>query len=504
MTGERTCPECGAALPPAARFCPTCGARQATAGPARATPVDPGDALWSAPAPTEVPRPGRATTEEEQVRARGAEPPRRDGSRPGRATTEERQVRAPGAELPPERVRDPGVARPGELAARLTAPGVARPVLVAALALAATFLVALLVAAIFPDEESVIGSLGDGAGLVTEALRLTVAFLQVGSSGEPAPGVGFALRATPLLLLAVPVGACALAARRLIGPAGAARGATVGVPFALLALVPALAAGELAPGAGATLLAGLVWGALGGALGTRRGRLPRPARAVLAPLAAALAFTGVLGAAFWAVQGARDAGDLVGPGGSTALTIAETTLFAGEHAVHLAQLGTGVEFATQANPISRLDASDTGERTSTLPLAVDDPDVLIGRAGETFRVFDLRDALPAAVFAPGLIVLVLGLGAVALYAGFVLARAMRPPSQPLAGAWGAATGSVWAVALTALSALAADRLTLDGAGAPVTIGLLGAPQGASTFWSVLLFGTVLGALGGILAKQPEP
>jgi hypothetical protein len=103
---------------------------------------------------------------------------------------------------------------------------------------------------------------------------------------------------------------------------------------------------------------------------------------------------------------------------------------------------------------------------------------------ERLRVFDADDELPPYVFLPVLIVVLLVPNAAALYAGFVAARRMRAPTAPLGAAWGALVGIVWAVVLTIVDGMLASEL-----------------HGDSLFWSVLLFGTLFGAIGGLMGAQ---
>jgi predicted membrane protein len=78
----------------------------------------------------------------------------------------------------------------------------------------------------------------------------------------------------------------------------------------------------------------------------------------------------------------------------------------------------------------------------------------------------------------------------ALYAGASVARARAPASPGRGAAWGALVGPLWALAMALLSSLANDFL-------------YGNPDLDSVFSTYLIAGAVLGALGGLVASQPQ-
>lgn len=409
-----------------------------------------------------------------------------------------------------------------ELARKLSAQ-LRRPALVVALlggvaAAAAVLVAGFLVAVAFPDEESLLGTLGVDVNPVTEAFRQAVGFLQVRFESVPFAGVDIPSlasaggRVTPLLGLIFPIGACALA-----GTAGASRmgsmapwarlavGASVAVPFALLMLVFALFAGDVEPSAGGTFLLALLWGGLGGVLGTGarlRGeaagagriaaRLPEPLRAVgrasaatLVPLALLLFVTGVLGTASWVTQSLTEPASE----GSRARTTVEVALFAGEHAVHFAELGAFVPF----------EASTTEADRSVLPAPAAEP-ARVAEGGQ-FRIFGYRDGLPTYVFVPGLILLIALSLVFPLYAGFRAAGAALRGGSPLLGAaWGALVGPVWALVMAVLDVLATKTIEVEALGQSESLAIFGSSKAGAPFAIFLLLGTLLGALGGGLAS----
>jgi predicted membrane protein len=78
----------------------------------------------------------------------------------------------------------------------------------------------------------------------------------------------------------------------------------------------------------------------------------------------------------------------------------------------------------------------------------------------------------------------------ALFAGFTVARERAATSPVVAAAWGALVGPVWATGLAIVNALLQDTL-------------YGHAQGESVFGIVLVFGALVGALGGYLAAGPN-
>ena len=207
------------------------------------------------------------------------------------------------------------------------------------------------------------------------------------------------------MLVAIPIGAVALMTRRQLhrteGAPPLARlgwALLVAVPFALLMLVFAVAAGDsvdeqLSPSVGGAFALGLLWGVVGALIGA--------AKLVPAPLGAAAAdacrrrsrrcarwprsslVCTVIGLVGWLVQVAADAGEVrVGRSAPTALL--EETAFAGR-----ARRPPGRRW-----PPRRGFRAD-GSGALGLPFPVDDPNDVPGPDG-AFRIFSYNDVLPAA------------------------------------------------------------------------------------------------------------
>ena len=460
---SRFCGNCGAQVVDTARFCPSCGAEQ------EQFTVD-------RPDPEPEPEPPPA--------ARRPFPPPPEPPPAARETVADRAARV-----------DPRAGElAGELAAQLRVPGVVAAGLAALIGAAVTFAAGLLFAALFPDD-SLIGAVGADAGILSEALRQVVQIVQADVL-DPAP-LGAPARIAPFVFAVIPVAACAVATAaqssrttHLSRPARLAWAAATGVPFALLMLIAALAAGTsegIEPAAGGAFGWGLLWGALGGLMGSgltgARGPAPADpriaialevARDTLRPLGIAIAAGAVIGTGVWLYQTIDGASNTQGSR-SEALAVVENGLYAAEHGVHFTELGT----------LTRFDPPGAA-RALGLPLPVDDPNELSD--GGDFRLFAYRDPMAAYVFVP-LLLLAVGIPALlALYAGFSVARARGASTLIGGAAWGAAVGPVWAIALAL-----ADWL--------VEKALFGQPQADSVFASALLGGLVLGALGGLLASR---
>jgi hypothetical protein len=196
----------------------------------------------------------------------------------------------------------------------------------------------------------------------------------------------------------------------------------------------------------------------------------------LRPLGLALLVTTVLGTALWIVDVAADRDTR----GSRSLPIAlvDTTLYAVDHGVHSFELGTLAAFERrQLRP-----------EVLSLPLPADQPGEIVGTTSEPLRLFDYRDGVSAIVFLLMLVVLIGIPVAAALYAGFIVARERAAASPALGAAWGALVGPVWAIALAIVNGLLQDTL-------------FGHAQGESVFGIVLVFGALIGALGGFLAAR---
>jgi len=355
--------------------------------------------------------------------------------------------------------------------------------LVAALA---CFVLGLLLAVALPDD-SILGAMGRGVGLVTEAFGQAVGLLLVKFDS---PGVE---RVTPFILVGVPIAACAIAT---LSQSGSTRGlgtrvrlawgAAVGVPFGLLMLIAAVSTSDLEASAGGAFLLGLIWGAIGGLIGmwmaihrdapeTVGGLLPAQARrpaallvTILKPLLGVLAIAAILGTAIWWLQSIRDQ-DLARLDRSLPVSLVESTLFAGEHGVNYAALGAGVQFEI--------------DEAFLTPIPLNDP----ADVEDEYRLFDYSEDMEGYFFVPLLIVLIALPALLALYAGFAAARKAGATQPGPAAAWGALVGPVWALAMVLLNAM--------------HVKLLGDPSGDSVFGLVLLGGAALGALGGLLASQ---
>jgi len=492
------CLNCGHGLPDGARFCPSCGTPRAR--PQAETVVD-------VPAPAEPPariEPAPPSPPTERVEPAPPPPP-----------TERIEPAPPPPSPPPP--GDRPAADPAELARRLGAqlrrPLVAASLAGGALAAVACVLFGLLVGVIFPARDSLIGTLGNGAGFFREGLRHAVGFLQVPFDNFPLPTargtVSVTRRVAPLVWLLVPVGAVAAVVTvvfarlrgvsvrgRLIAAAG------IVVTFAMLMLLCALSAGDTDPDAGLTVLAALGWGALGAAIAARRtgmtpGRRPSPAlrpvlaaaRAALRPLGLLLLVCGVLGTGAWIVKVLTDQ-----DAKATGRDVAEVSLFAVDHSVHFAELGALVPFA--ANPRA---AQVIGLPAPARGAGEVSP-------GKPFRIFAYDDGLPSAVFIAGVIVLLALPLLFALYAGFAAAGAAAaagagaPGPRWLPVAWGAVVGPVWGLVMAVLDGLASNSLSISGGdGTTAVLHIFGTAQGAGALALFLLVGTVLGALGGLLA-----
>ena len=121
-------------------------------------------------------------------------------------------------------------------------------------------------------------------------------------------------------------------------------------------------------------------------------------------------------------------------------------------------------------------------------------------ADDGHRIFAYRDALPAYLFVPGVIVLIALPLLLALYAGFAAAGAAGAIGSPSrSAAWGALVGPVWAILMVILDVLATKSLEQEALGRSQQLNLFGSADGGSTFLLFLLIGAVLGALGGLLA-----
>jgi hypothetical protein len=359
-------------------------------------------------------------------------------------------------------------------------------------------LAGLLIALVTPDS-SIIGAAGVDASVVVETFRQALGTLLAPMVDPGTALLAGSRRIHPMLLLAIPLTALALATRwqihRTEGAPPLARlmwALLVAVPFGLLMLVFAVIGGEtestsISPSVGNSFAIGLLWGVIGGAIGAATTlplgeavTVPPVARRVLTavtaalrPLAAVVLACTALALVGWLVQVGANAGD-VRSGRSAPTALIEETVYLGEHGVHLTALAAGVLFRP-----------DAATNALGLPFPVDDPNQIQGADG-AFRIFGYADALPAYVFLPMLVIVLCLVALGALYAGFAAARAVGATSPPLAAAWGAITGPAWAVAMAMAIVLAGGLLHGDaGDGSVLGIFLLG--------------GALLGAAGGALS-----
>ncbi|MBE2315400.1 zinc ribbon domain-containing protein [Solirubrobacter sp. CPCC 204708] len=353
----------------------------------------------------------------------------------------------------------------------------------------------LLIALVTPDS-SIVGVAGVDASLLIETCRQAVGTL-LAPMVEPGTFLlAGSRRIHPMVLLAIPLAALALATRwQLPRTAGAPAMARFGwalliaLPFSLLAFGFALIGGEtestqVSVSALSTLAVGVLWGLLGGAIGaasalpTRElitlspvgARVLAAVRATLRPLAGVALVSTVLALAGWLVQIGANAGD-VRSGRSTATALIEETVYAAEHGIHLTALSAGALFRPDA------------PATVGLPFPVEDPNALPG----DFRIFSYQDALSDAVFLPALVVLLCVITLGALYGGFAAARAAGAERPATAAAWGALTGPVWALAMAVAVVLAGGLFHGDAAD-------------GSVFGLFLVGGALLGAAGGALER----
>jgi hypothetical protein len=404
--------------------------------------------------------------------------PRPTESAPPAGARERFERVAPGADELASRVAE-GLRRPSVTAACVAAAAAAAGVLV----------FGLIVAVLFPTD-SLIGTIGLEGSLVEEAFRQAVGTLLV-PFGDPG------VRVAPTLFALVPVGATAAAAAwqssRTSERTPRARllaGAATAIPFAALMLIFALVSGDAEPQLGATLLASLFWGGIGGTLGAwlqlrrvpgARAAVPGAdalavAGAALRPLALVLLATTAIGTAIWIAQTLRDPAPARGDR-SPALALAENSLYAVEHGVNFFALGT----------LAGFDAS-----SGQVAIPVDSPeDVFDESDAGSLRIWSYRDAISAPLFIPLLLVLIALPAAGALLAGFGIGRLRGAATPAQAAAWGALTGPIWAVAGTLLASIAAREA------------IFGAVSGGSLFGVLLLGGALLGAAGGFLASSRE-
>lgn len=484
------CGSCGREIPETAKFCEYCGAEQA-AFQAEEEQA-PTEVLVSSSTPPPPPPQTPPPPPPSDAQSTQAPPP--DAPIPAATTREKAERVAPGAE---ELV--------GQLATHLRAPGVALAGLAALIGLAVCLAAGLLLALVLPNSSFL--AVGGGSGLVNEMMAQAVSFLQVNLQLADAETT---VRTVPVLFVMLPIGGVAVGvaalASRTVGMSPRERflwAAASGVPFAFLMLVIALSlgttdfdllSGQIEFNGGSVLLFGFLWGALGGLLGmlwavrSEGGRMPDLSTrfshplgigwAALRPLLLALLVIGALGTVIWMVQMVRDSDYRDFPPRSTAIGLGEQVAYAGDHAIDILPLGAG--------------ASERLSGWPAIPIAQDQfyelPDDPAASAASDYNVFDFNDTMPVFLFIPMLAVLILVPAALALYAGFAVARRLGEGRPDRAAAWGAIVGPVWAIAMVLLAALARKDV-------------VGHPNGDSVFLAFLVGGAVLGAVGGMLAAQ---
>lgn len=429
MSGTAFCGACGTEIPATARFCRSCGTSQQTfVDQVVAPPSGPGT-------------------------------PTARGGTPFRDASDFAQ----------------------QVAGQVQAPGALTALISGAMATGICLAVGLVLSIAFQDQSA--GFHGDG--LVGRWLSETVGFLLVGFDSAPTDFAA-AGRVSALTLVAVPIGASALAAGlqadRTAGMAPWLRiawGAATAIPLALAMLVIAAATSDPKASIGGAFVLALLWGALGGAAGVAwrlRGvesraaltaPLPTWLRRVLsavwgasAPLLVAWALAAIIGTGVWLYQTV-----FTEPiEASSALRALDLLLYAGDNGVNYLALGFGVDFSS-----------------STVPPI---PGVGFGDS----RLFDYGGALPPYTFIPLLLILMLIPLVFLVYSGFACSRAAGAANPREGAAWGLLVGPVWALTLVTLNAMAPR--------------LLGAPSGETLFGLVLFSGLTLGALGGLMGGAP--
>lgn len=390
-----------------------------------------------------------------------------------------------------------------QIVAQLRTPTVAFALAGGALGAALTFGIAVLLALVLSDQ-SMLGLVDQGKGVITAGFAQMLNFLQVGYGN----GVG---KLGPALFLVFPIGACAIAAatqaRRTLGLAAPVRlisGAGIGVVFGLLMLIPALAAGGLGGGGGTTepdalaaVLLGALWGGLGGMLGTyyivrtalEPGFLakitPAPLRTIactaylaLRPLGLLLGLMIVVGTLTWSVETLLKA-DLRG-NSSTPVAVIDHTAYAVEHGIHWTELAGIAQFQLTGD-----EASSSG-----VPVPVGDVSKLKLDSAGRYRLFSFSHAIPAYTFVPLLVFLLGSALLLAFAAGAAVAEARVPVTPWAAAAWGCLVGPIWAVGMVLLNAIVAKSF-------------FGRASGDSVFGIFLLVGLSVGALGGLVSVQSQ-
>ncbi|MGO9320551.1 MAG: zinc ribbon domain-containing protein [Solirubrobacteraceae bacterium] len=398
----------------------------------------------------------------------------------------------------------PGTAElASQISVQLRAPTVTLALTAGALAAAGMFAIGVVLNLALPDH-TLVGAVGEGKGVISAGFAQMVNFLQTGYGD----GVG---RVGPALFVVFPIGTCAFAAvaqaRRTLGLAPSSRllsGAGVGLVFGLLMLIPALGAGSLGgvhggsePNALAAVFLGALWGALGGLLGTYYivrtaltpgfipGLIPPTMRAslgtaylALRPLAVLLAVMTVASTGVWTVETLLKA-DLR-RGNSTPVATVDNAAYAIEHGLDWAELAGLAQFESTGGTAG----------SAETPVPIGDLSKLKVNGEGRYRLFGFIHVLPAYTFIP-LVTFLLGSGlALAFAAGAAVAQSRLPATLSSAAAWGSLVGPAWALAMVILDALFSKAL-------------FGRADGSSVFWSFLLAGLGVGALGGLVSMQGQ-
>ena len=332
-TETRYCANCGERISVRSRFCPSCGARQEDFLVSDPEPAPIAAAEPPAPEPPAPEPPAQPASRDPR---RAEEPPHEQPEPEPLPAPDPPAAEAPRAEPLRERIGrvDPQAGElSGLLMGRLAVPGVVAAGL-AALAAAGAVLVAGLIIALATPDASILGLVGRDGSLISEAFRQAVSTL-LAPVIDTGPLTSASGRLAPMIFVAIPIGAVALATRwqlhRTEGAGPAARiawAAVVGLPFGLLMLAFAVLGGDsdvtnVSPSAGSAFGLGLLWGIVGGALGAATAlplegaaeglKVPAPVRRVLTagaatlrPLGALLIACSALGLVGWIVQVGAD------------------------------------------------------------------------------------------------------------------------------------------------------------------------------------------------------
>jgi hypothetical protein len=386
------------------------------------------------------------------------------------------------------------------LSGGLSTPGVSLALITGGVALAVALVVGLILGvALGGSEQSYVGEIiGIGDGKLKQILIATAGttMARIGTRGY-----SFVL---PAVLILAPAGGAALGAwwqadrtREMTSLTRIGWGAAGSVPLAAgMAIISLVASGGYdfdGFNVGGVILLSLLWGGLGGAIGTLIAIGPmdsislpdhlrsalRLVRTPLISLAGVGIVLGLLGSISWAY--AYLAGKVFAAGGQ--LThIVDSILFGGNYAINGADIGMFAGFY----PSVSMALPPTGDKWEAVDIAL--------ASGQSERIFAYNDVYPVWIFIPVLIIFV-GLPILAgLYSGYSIARQEEAASSATAAGLGAITGIVWTVVLTIASSIFAVHT-----------------NGGSVFGLVLLVGAAAGAGGGLVyhsasmrTRPPQP